>query len=164
MPDAWNRPSKWAPFGPLVLKSDSEETQTVEIGGQAAGRELQSRTLQLPPRMRIEIESELFSLSYVHVKTSPVARIGIHAPARQATHLIGAPDWGNIWVYGTDLLLAGYMSREEFGWRAEFVSAGAQVFQYSQTQVKNLAVPISELKPFSELFGHVKEWSSRTAA
>ncbi|HUE98893.1 MAG TPA: hypothetical protein VMN99_06540, partial [Anaerolineales bacterium] len=37
MPEAWNRPSKWNPLGRLVLKTESEETQTLEIGGQDEG-------------------------------------------------------------------------------------------------------------------------------
>jgi hypothetical protein len=65
-----------------------------------------------------------------------------------------------MWVYGTEVLLAGYMAREEFGRRASFIQAGSRVFQYDQTHVKNLAVPVSELKPLSELFERVKAWSS----
>jgi hypothetical protein len=59
-----------------------------------------------------------------------------------------------------DILLVGYMTREEFSHRASFVQAGARVFQYDQTHVKNLAVPVSDLKPLSELFEQVREWSS----
>jgi hypothetical protein len=162
MPVAWNRPSKWAPLGTLVLKSESEQAQLLEIGGQAEGRETRSLTLELPPRTRLELQNEFFSLSYIHSKSSPAGRIGLHAPLRNETCLIGSLDWGNIWVYGTELLLAGYMTREEFSRQASFVQAGAQVFQFEQTHVKNLAVPLSELKPLSELFERVKTWSSRT--
>jgi hypothetical protein len=152
MPDGWNRPSKWSPLGKLVLKSESAETQIVEIGGQDEGRVLRSLTLELPPRRRLEIQDGFFSLSYVHAKSSCSARIGIYSPTRRETYLIGAADWGNIWVYGIDVLLAGYITREEFRSRASFIPAGSHVFQYDQTQVKNLAVPVSELRPLSELF------------
>jgi hypothetical protein len=59
-----------------------------------------------------------------------------------------------------EVLLAGYMAREEFGRHASFIQPGARVFQYDQTHVKNLAVPMSELKPLSELFEHVKNGSA----
>jgi hypothetical protein len=39
MPDSWTRPTEWNPLGELVLKSESEQTQIVEIGGQDEGRE-----------------------------------------------------------------------------------------------------------------------------
>jgi hypothetical protein len=66
--------------------------------------------------------------------------------------MIGPSDWGNIWVYGMDILLAGYLAREEFSRRATFIQAGSHVFQYNVTHVKNLAVPMSDLKPLAELF------------
>jgi hypothetical protein len=161
MPDAWNRPAKWNPLGRLVLKSDSEQTQALEIGGQDGGREMRSCTVELPPRARVEIQNEFFSLSYVRIKSAPNARIGIHSPVRRETHMIGAPAWGNIWVYGMGVLLAGYIRREEFSRRASFIQAGSRVFQYDHTHVKNLAVPVSDLKPLSELFERVKTWSAQ---
>jgi hypothetical protein len=152
MPERWNRPSKWNPLGTLVMKSEAEETQTVEIGGQEEGREMRSCSLELPPRTRLEIQNGFFSLSYVYTKSDSPARIGIHSPIRRETYLIGAQDWGNLWVYGMDVLLAGYITREEFSRRASFIPTGSHVFQYNQTQVKNLAVPVSDLRPLSELF------------
>jgi hypothetical protein len=162
MPEAWNRPSKWSPLGKLALKSESEETQIVEIGGQDEGGELRSSTVELSPRRRVEVSNGFFSLSYIHPKSACSARIGIHSPIRKETYLIGASDWGNIWVYGIDIFLAGYITREDFSRRAAFIPAGSRVFQSSHTQVKNLAVPMSELRPLAELFAWAKR-SSVTA-
>ena len=160
MPEAWTRPSTWMSLGALTLKSDSEQTQIVEIGGQDEEREMRSRVVEIPPRTRIQIEDGFFSLSYIYIKSVPNARIGIHSPTRNDTCVVDPLDWGNIWVYGMDILLAGYLTREEFNHRASFIHAGARVFQYDKTRTKNLAVPVSELKPLSDLFGHVREWSA----
>lgn len=164
MPDTWNRPSRWNPLGRLVLKSDSEETQTIEIGGQDEGRAMCSLIVKLLPRTRLEVQNEFFSLSYIHTTSSSSARIGVHSPTRKETHLIDTKDWGNIWVHGLDILLAGYITREEFSRRASFRPAGSRVFQYNYTQVKNLTVPVSELRSLSELFERVKIASSVTTA
>src|SRR6185436_12585004 len=115
---------------------------------------------ELPPRIRVKVEAGFYSLSHVHVKSALNARMGIHSPALHETHIIGALDWGNIWIYGMDILLAGYLTREEFNRRASPIQPGARVFQYDKTRTKNLAVPVSELKPLSDLFGHVREWSA----
>jgi len=152
MPETWNRPRKWNPLGTLIVKSESEETQTLEIGGQDEGRAMQSCTVELPPRRRVEIPNEFFSLSYVHTRSSPNARIGLHSPTRRETYLIGTQDWGNIWVYGMQVVLTGYIRRDEFSRRASFLQTGSRIFQYNATQVKNLAVSVSELKPLSALF------------
>jgi hypothetical protein len=152
MPESWNRPSRWNPLGTLVLKSESDEAQTIEIGGQDEGRTMRSCTVALPSRRRIEIPNRFFCLSYVHRKSAFLARIGVHSPVRRETHLIGAPDWSDIWVNASDILLAGYITREEFRRRASFIPAGSQVLPGKPTQVKNLAVTVSELRPLSALF------------
>jgi hypothetical protein len=59
-----------------------------------------------------------------------------------------------------DILLAGWLTREEFNRRAQPIREGARVFQYEHTRTKNLAVPVSDLKPLSQLFERVKEWNS----
>lgn len=159
MPEAWARPQKWAPLGELVLKSDSEETQIIEIGGQDAGRERRSLQVELPPRTRIQIDGGFFSVTYIHNKNFPTARMGIHSSQRGETYVINPLDWGNIWVYGIDILLAGYLTREEFNQRASFLREGVRVFQFEKTRTKNLSVAGCDLKPLSELFERVKEWT-----
>jgi hypothetical protein len=113
---------------------------------------MRSYTVELAPRTRLEIPGAFFSLSYLHIQSSPQARIGIYSPTRNETYLIGTQDWGNLWIYGKEVLLVGYITRDEFSRRASFIQAGSHVFPYAVTQVKNLAVPVSELKPLSELF------------
>jgi len=159
MPDAWMRPPKWNPLGALALKSESAETQIVEIGGQDEGREMRSLEVELPPNTRVQINDGFFTVAYIQSKSLPNARIGIHSPALKDTHLINEMDWGNIWVYGLDILLAGWLTREEFNQRAKPIQEGARVFQYDRTRTKNLAVPVQELKPVADLLERVKEWS-----
>jgi len=160
MPEAWNRPLNWNPLGALVLKSESEETQIVEIGGQDEGRETRSCILEIPSRTRVKIDDGFFSLSYIHAQSPTNARIGIYSPIRKETYIIGAMDWSNIWVYGMDVLLAGYLTRDEFNRRSSFIQAGARVFQYDKTRTKNLAVPVSDLKPLADLFERTRIWSA----
>jgi hypothetical protein len=160
MPDSWTRPMKWNPLGRLVLKSESAETQVIEIGGQDAGRETRSLTVEIPPRTRVEVEEQFYSVSHLRTQNLPEARIGIHSAARRETHLIGALEWGNIWLYGMEIWLAGWLTRGEFNQRARFVEAGRRVFQYDKTRTKNLAVPVSGLKSVSELFEKVKAWTT----
>lgn len=162
MPDSWTRPVEWNPLGRLALKSESEETHVIEVGGQDEGRETRSITVQVPPRTRVEVEAGFFSVSHLHVNSLPERRIGIHSMARKETHLIGALDWGNIWVYGMEILLAGWLTRGEFNQRAGFVPEGKRVFQYEKTRTKNLAVPVFDLNPLSDLFERVKKWNEET--
>jgi hypothetical protein len=159
MPETWMRPSDWKPLGRLVLKSESAETQIVEVNGQVEGREMRTVSVGLPPHTRVQIEDEFFTVAYIRSKSFPDARIGIHSPARKETHLVAPMDWGNIWVYGMQVLLAGWLTRAEFDQRASPLPEGARVFQYDRTRTKNLAVPVHELKPVSDLLERAKEWN-----
>jgi len=159
MPNAWMRPSNWKPLGKLVLKSESAETRVVEVNGQDEGRETRTVGLELPPNTRVQLDESFFTVTHIQSKSLPDARIGVYSSARKETHVIGAMDWGNIWVYGMDILLAGWLTREEFTQRANHLQEGARVFQYEKTRTKSLYVPVRDLKPISELLEHVMEWS-----
>ena len=161
MPNLWRRPSGWMPFGALTLKSESDKPLIVEVQGQGEYREFITQRAELPPKTRVVLDDTFFSVSSIHAESQPDARMGIHAPAKRETHLIHPFEWANIWVYGMDIFLAGYIPREEFSRRAKFIPPGSRVFQYNHTKVKNLAVPVSELKPLHELFARVKEWADK---
>jgi hypothetical protein len=147
-------------MGRLVLKSESDATLTIEIAGQDEGREFMTRTVELAPRRRVEIDDPFFSVASIHVESLPDARIGIRNETRKETYIVNSTDWGNIWVYGMDILLAGYISRAEFRQKASAIQPGSRVFQYNHTRTKNLAVPVSDLKPLPQLFERVRQWES----
>jgi len=157
MPKTWVRPHTWIPLGPLVLKSESDEILRLEIGGQDSDRGFTTCKLELPPRTRVNANGDFYSLAYIHVESRPKARLGIHSPTRRETYLIEPVAWSNIWVYGMDIYLAGWITRQEFRRRASLITEGSLVFQYQQTRTKNLAVPVSDLRPMSGLFERVLE-------
>jgi hypothetical protein len=161
MPSEWSRPNTWTPLGSLSLKSECSESVTVEIGGQDKEREFISQKLTLEPLTRKIVDLPLYSLSYLHIDSIPGARIGVHSNARGEAYLISPRDWGNIWIYGMETWLTGYITREEFRRKANTIFAGSRVFQYSKTQTKNMSVPVEDLRPLSEFFERVKEWEGQ---
>jgi hypothetical protein len=164
MPEDWARPKVWQPLEKLALKSECEAPITVEVGGQDAERNFVVTSLTLPPKTRLAVEQPFYSVAYLHAQQLPPARIGIHCPLRGEVHLIHRHEWGNIWVYGMDILLAGYLSREDFRRKAHVLPAGNRTFQYDQTRTKNLALPVAELQPLAPLFEKVKEWGASQKA
>ena len=158
LPKAWSKPSTWQPLTPLTLKSESDETLTIEIGGQAAGREFLTHKIELPPHTRVKLEHEFYAVSSIHVNQLPNARLGVHSPYMGEPYVVDLFAWGNIWLYGMDIILTGYITYDEFGRKSSQIQPGSRVFQYSKTKTKNLAVPITDLKPLLELFERVKNW------
>jgi hypothetical protein len=158
LPDEWARPANWLPLEKLALKSECETPITIEIGGQNAGREFVTATLELPPRQRVPVEQSFHSLAYVHAACRPAARIGLHSPARGGAYIVPAHAWGNIWVYGMDIFMTGWLSHEEYRRKAKVLNAGMRTMQYDRTRVKNLLVPMVELNPLALLLKKVKAW------
>jgi len=158
LPDEWARPANWLPLEKLALKSECETPITVEIGGQNAGREFVTATLELPPKKRVPVEQSFYSLAYIHAARRPEARIGLHSPVRGEAYIVPAHEWGNIWVYGMDILLTGWLTHEEYRRKAKVLNAGMSTFQYARTRTKNLLVPMAELNPLAPLLKKVKAW------
>ena len=152
MPSAWSKPMTWIPLGALTLKSESAEELIVEISGQDEARNMKRKGLSLPPGVKVRLDESFYSIASLHVKRLPEARIGIRSERMGEAHIIAPHDWGNIWVYGMDILMVGYTTYEEMGARSTLLQPNARTFQYERTLVKNLAMPLSRLKPMSKLF------------
>ena len=161
LPDTWARPSNWIPFDELTLKSEAAAPLTVEIGGQNADREFVTTSLELPPMARVPVEQSFYSLTCIHAHSQPEARLGLHSSVRTEAIIIAPHEWGNIWVYGLEILLTGWLSREEFRRRASLLNAGMPTFQYARTRTKNLLVPVAGLDPLGELFERVRLWEAQ---
>jgi hypothetical protein len=158
LPDTWARPVNWIRLEKLALKSECETPVTVEIGGQDDGRDFINATLTLPPRQRILVEEDFHSLAYIQTHCLPEARIGIHSPQRGEAYLIPAHGWGNLWIYGMDILFTGWLTHEDFRRKASVLNAGMHTFQFDRTRIKNLLVPVGELEPIQPLLEKVKAW------
>lgn len=160
MPNEWRKPVNWNPLGRLTLKSESDEELLVEVNGQDEGRDVKRKVVSLPPKTRVTVDESFHSISSLHVRRVPKARVGIHCEAIRETHVVPPPDWGNIWVYGMDIYLTGYISYEEFGQRAGTLLPNSKVFQYNHTRVKNLTLPVSNLKPLGKLLERIQNASN----
>lgn len=151
MPKSWVQPRSWNPLGPVSMKAEGAEELQLEIGGQDRERRDIVRGLRLEPRARQELEDDFHEVSYVRVRRLPTGRLGIHSPARDEAVIIDPTDWHNVSIDAADILLAGWITRQEFRQRASLVRAGSRVFQFKRTRTNNLAIQVSELKPLARL-------------
>jgi hypothetical protein len=162
LPDEWARPVDWLPLEKLVLKSECASPITVEIGGQNTGREFVTTTLDLLPKERLPVEQGFTSLAYIHAARRPEARIGLHSPVRGDAYIVSAHEWGNIWIYGMDIFLAGWITHEEYRRKAKVLNSGMRTLQYDRMHEKNLLVPMAELKPLAPLLERVRVWAANS--
>jgi hypothetical protein len=144
MPHKWSNPQHWNPLGKLTLKSESSAELQIEISGQDQTHKRLSRLVTLPPKTRVTLDEPFYSVTFLHAKNIPSARVGIHSPTIGEAYVIQSLEWKNIWVYGMEIILAGYLTRGEFRQRA---------------RTKN-PLSIADLHPLPELFNRVKEWEA----
>jgi hypothetical protein len=161
MPEEWRKPFNWNPLGPLALKFESGLAMVVEVIGQDQARGNLTRLVNLPPKTRVMVDDAFYSVTALHAKNIPSARVGIHSPAIKEAHVIPPLEWKNIWVYGMEIILAGFISCGGFRQRAKFIAPNSSTFQYDHTKTKNLAVPISNLNPLADLFARAHEWEAQ---
>lgn len=156
MPTSWRKPIHWTPLGTLTLKSESAEELIVEVNGQDEAREMKRVVVSLPPGVKVTLNESYYSITALHVRRVPEARVGIRCERLNETHLIKPYDWSNIWVYGMDIFMVGYATYEEMGQRAILLQPNSKTFQYQRTHVKNLALPVSKLQPMKKLLNDVR--------
>ncbi len=160
LPKTWARPAIWAPLGRLVLKSDAARQIKLELGGQDGQHRTLSESIKLRPGMRTSARGTFHALYYLHTPDIPDGPVGVHSPVLDETLIIAPLEWGNIWIYGMEIIYTGYMRRGEFRAKASHLPAGSRVFQYPRTSTPNLALPIRELYPLRGFFEQAKAWSS----
>ena len=158
LPKTWAHPSQWKVLGQLAVKSNGSTLIKLEVGGQNQQHQFQSEQIILHPQKRANLRKEFYTLNYLYTPTLADGTLGIHSPQLAETILVNPHEWGNIWVYGLEVIFTGYMTRAEFRQKATRLPVGSRVFQYSSTRTENFSLPIQQLNPLNELFMQANIW------
>jgi hypothetical protein len=160
LPEDWRRPANWQPLEKLELKSECAQALPVEIGGLDGQRTFVTAACELPPLKRVAVPQEFFSLAYMQAGRLPEARLGLHSPVRGEAYIIQPYAWANIWIQGEQILLAGWLTHEEFRGKASVLNAGMRTFQFAHTRSKNLQVRADRLNPLGIFLESVRKWEA----
>ncbi|MBI3762392.1 MAG: hypothetical protein HY260_11100 [Chloroflexi bacterium] len=128
------------------------------MGGQGRDFDAIVERLSLAPKVRAAVEGDFYSVLYLHTPTLPGGEVGVHSPVLNDTRLIAPRDWGNIWVYGLQIYVAGWLTKNEFRRKSKRLRPGSEVKQYRHTSTDNWAVAVRELRPMEELIEAAKKW------
>jgi hypothetical protein len=158
LPPSWSKPDPWESLGKLALKSDLPHETNLELGGQGVDRRIQKESVRLIPRVRTQVGPDFYTLRYLRPSGSPSGILGVYSPRLDETHLIQPLEWGNIWIYGLEITLTGYLTRGEFRDRSSYLPFNSTVFQGIRTRQDNLTLPIMDLHPLQDLFKRAKSW------
>jgi hypothetical protein len=160
LPAAWSRPSHWAPLGNITLKAEAGENLSVFLGGLAGNRDMIEEEVKLPTLQRVQTQVDFYSLAYAHLSEIPAGRLGLYSPGLDKTMIIKPYQWGNIWVYGMNIILVGWITRGDFLRCASVNQPKRDFVEAAQMHEKYLSLPVSNLKPLEGLFERASQWSS----
>lgn len=140
----WARPSAWRPLGQLAFKLEAGEQLDLELGGLDQGRRFMQNSLSLVPGERQVLESDLFSLSYLRAGSLPGGRLGVSSGGTGLRHIAAPKDWGNLWIYGQQITLLGYLS-------------GRNLMAKRRQRNK---LPAEHLNSIDDLFARARAWAA----
>lgn len=162
MPKRWSLPTEWKSLGGLTLKADISEEVEIEIEGQNSHRVSLMEPMKLPSRTRKQAKKDFFLVSHLHIEDTVKGRIGIHSPILDKTVVINPHQWKNVWLYGMEILMLGYIQGREFFDRADHIPVGSRELQARHgTQQDYKGTPVSDLRPIKDLFRRAHNWAKK---
>jgi hypothetical protein len=161
LPAIWSRRSSLEDLGQLVFKSESNQPLKVTIVGQTQNHSLLTEEKTLPSLCRVTAENLFSSLTYLKLTVIPSGRLGIRSPKLGKPMIIKPYEWGNIWVYGMQIFLSGWITRGEFHRLARPYQPNHTGWEHDTVSNKYMAMPVSKLRSLEELFSKAINWSSR---
>ena len=155
-PRPWQGSGSWRSLGQLVLKSAANQPLQVELGGLDRAHQKLHCTLLLQPMQRTVVPADFYCLRYLCVADLPDGVLGVHSPALRQTPVITPRQWHNIWFYGLQVHLCGWLNKRDFRSRSVRLAAGTRVRQYVRTEQVLHALEMGQLRPLARLLELVR--------
>ncbi len=155
LPERWANPLPDATLRNVAVKSNKSLEIRLEVGGRDMRGAFQQEVLLLPPQVKTFLEQPFQSLAYLRLDKPTASTLWISSKSLQEPCPVGPGQWGNIWIYGMQVILAGYLTREEFRNKGEL-----QVdrdFNQPAVSGKKKSLPYRELRPLTELFARARK-------
>ena len=158
-PRNWAIPVRWDSLGTILVESNMENTIQLEFGGFNIDRQFQSERFILNPRDKVDLKHNFYTLSYIHTPNLPDDAIRVYSTFLKETYLVSPHTWTNLWIYGMDIIIGGYVTRVEYQKNARRISKNSRKIPSSCASKEIFTLPIHKLHSIMYLFEHAKTWS-----
>jgi hypothetical protein len=126
LPERWRKPAIWKPLTPLSIQTKLDQPLVIEIGGRERDNRYKVVALELKPKQEAFLDSEFYSLSFLHTERLPGASLEIHSIPASKTLRITPDRWRNAWIYGQKILFMGYLEKPDWhAWQRDFGQGNA---------------------------------------
>ncbi len=161
LPRRWACHSPWTSFGQLVLETNSSRSVQIEIHGQNKNRQITSEKIALDPDKTNTPTQDFYSLQCLHLPQIIDGHIGLYSSQLQQKYRVTQKQWSNVWVYGMEFFLVGYMSRYECRRVADARHPDAGTFSAMQRE-DDIGLPVQKLQSLPKLFILARNWGKRS--
>lgn len=144
--------------GFVLLKSESKLPVQVEIGGLDSSGQFSSERITLPTLKSIFSNNSFSVIKYIQCENIPSARIAMKHTNTRGVYIIQPEEWHNIYIYGMEIWLPGYLPQDEFRRRSIAGYTPSLLYQTGPLKQKQLSLPAGSLLPLQKLFEQVKKW------
>jgi hypothetical protein len=158
LPAKWAKPNHWRSLGNIHLTNHDRRAITTKLGGQDVNRGYQTEEVIIDPGVNSYGNHDFYTLNYLQAFCLPEKKLGIHSPNLRYPYYILPQEWWNIWIYGMEITLAGFITGKEFRERAKPHPVGSMTFHGTRTEVDSMSVPISTLHSLNRLLKQAKAW------
>lgn len=150
-PDPWVRPKKWASLRPVELNNQDHHAVSFEAGGQKEDLRFETEWITLESGSKASLAIDFFSLAYLQTGSPLNKPVGVTSRLLRKTYWIYPHQWQNLWIYGLDIWLAGFMTCEEFRRRAGSQNMVGREHSALLIPSNCLGMRVVDLHPFSQL-------------
>ena len=123
-------------------------------------RRIQVEDVELIPDSSYKLKREFYTLSFVQSQSRPDGDFIIQTQRFGKYFTIKPSSWENIWINGLEIILAGYITFDQFQKKAESLSTSRRLNYRKNTNKVRLSVPMGQLRPLQELISRAKSWSN----
>jgi len=158
MPQKWSNPNKWARFEDLSIEGRTKREQYLGLTGLDDQRQILIEDITLSSNSQYSIQKNFFTLSFIHTNTLPENQITLRNQTLGEYRSINPKNWMNIWIYGLEIIIAGYITLGEFRNVAEDSTIFSRIIDPRNSQIETCSIPIGKMHSIEELISRVKTW------
>lgn len=155
LPDECLQPRGWASMGQIEIANRSDEDLILEAVGYDGSRQAMVEEIRVKGHGSVVLDGDFFTLGSLYRRTGPIEKINIEIERYGKCFPIGRHQWGNVWIYGREVFLLGYMARREYD-RAAKVRPGVRHLPGSE--IVSRGVRVGELRSMDELLARSRRW------
>jgi hypothetical protein len=135
----------------LSVKNEGDHAVELTFFGRLENQSPHVLSLQVPERRQTPIPAEFTTIYYIHSAHLATGCIRVVDNKAAHTWIIPVRDWTNIWIYGREILLAGWSTLAAIQREPRFSSDTDHHPVRPRIRGKGIRFPIRRLRPMREL-------------